>query len=257
MALSSAVLAAEPVVVTDANAAANGWQTQHSTCGTATGTQVMEQGPETAPLGSGSREFRTPSGDDFETFRLNEFNGQLIADIETLMYSTYVESDPSRTGQAPYLNLLVDWDGNGTTDDQLFWEPVYTAPIEVDEWQTWDAMNGGWWALSAGTFGPPTISLADYAAAHPGATLTEPLSGFGSVRIAVGCGGAAWTNFVGNADAFTIGVGGTTITYDFELTNEPEGEDDCKGGGWMTATDDEGDSFKNQGQCVRYANSAN
>lgn len=36
-------------------------------------------------------------------------------------------------------------------------------------------------------------------------------------------------------------------TYD-----EPTSKDECKNGGWMNLTDDEGNSFKNQGDCVSY-----
>jgi hypothetical protein len=55
-------------------------------------------------------------------------------------------------------------------------------------------------------------------------------------------------NFHGNTDAFTIN--GTT--YDFELLNAPTSEAQCKNGGWTTTTDDQGNGFKNQGDCVSY-----
>ena len=43
-------------------------------------------------------------------------------------------------------------------------------------------------------------------------------------------------------------------TYDFELTNEPANKDACKKGGWQNLTDGDGQPFKNQGECVSYAN---
>jgi hypothetical protein len=268
MTFAGMAFGASQVVVTDANAADHGWMAQHSTCGVpiSTGSQVMEEGPANPPLGNGSREFRIgPDGNSFETFRLNTFNGTLLSDLTELSYWTYVESGGSG-GQAPYLNLIVDWNNDGLMDDQLFFEPVYQTgdysgdevpdqgDIVVGDWQDWDALNGGWWALSALTFGPPLVTLETYIAAHPTAELLMPLTQLGSVRIATGCGGLAWANFVGNADAFTIGAGDISFTYNFEVTNEPENADACKRGGWRDLTDAEGEPFRNQGDCVRYAN---
>jgi hypothetical protein len=40
--------------------------------------------------------------------------------------------------------------------------------------------------------------------------------------------------------------------WDFEVTNEPGNADECKGGGWKGLTDDDGNSFRNQGQCIKF-----
>jgi hypothetical protein len=37
------------------------------------------------------------------------------------------------------------------------------------------------------------------------------------------------------------------------IVHTPETKDDCKDGGWKSLTDDAGNPFKNQGQCVTYA----
>jgi hypothetical protein len=245
------------------------WTTVHSTCSAipSTGSQVMEEGPATPPAPTGSREFRIGvNGDSFEQYRNDDLDGLPLSQLTTLTYSTYVEQFGSGD-QAPYINLLVDQDGNPatTTDqDQLFFEPVYqtgtyggaTVPnqgnVVLNTWQTWDADSGGWWALSDGTFGPPLITLQSYLAEYPNAIVRDTTSG--SIRLVAGCGGAAWANFIGNADNVTIN--GTT--YNFELAqpgpvvNEPTSKDACKNGGWQTFTDSEGKPFKNQGQCVSY-----
>ena len=261
-ALASLVLAATAtaatVVVNPANE--DGWTAQHSTCGAPpTASQAFVSGPGNPPAGKGSREFRIgPNGDSFETYRNRNYNGMLLEDLTELSYWTYVQQNNS--GQAVYLNLLVDWNNDGVTDDQLFFEPVYQngdfgfpdqSDVTVGVWQKWDAMIGGWWALSAGTFGPPLVSLEDYIAAHPGARLT--LGTVGSIRLAAGCGGAAWANFVGNADAVTIGFNGQSTTYDFELAiGPPTSKEQCKNGGWRTF--DTPRRFKNQGDCIQFVN---
>lgn len=171
-------------------------------------------------------------------------------ELTVLSYSTYAQSGGSG-GQAPYLILNIDNNNDGVFnfedgDDLLFFEPVYqngTYPV-VDpsitipnqcggnplcvtpgQWQTWDAFNGGWWSLNAGTFGPPLTTLRFYRSQNPNARIIN--SPLGGVRIATGGGAGAWDNFIGNADAFTIGVGDdpdvgpATTLYDFEPEAPP------------------------------------
>ncbi|HYH27377.1 MAG TPA: hypothetical protein VEA19_01215, partial [Actinomycetota bacterium] len=147
-------------------------------------------------------------------------------------------------------------DGNGTIDDQLFFEPVYQSgtysgdPVPdqgallIDSWQDWDAVAGGWWSLNAATFGPPLVTLASYLASHPGARLAAPPSGAGSIRIVTGFGAGAWDGFEGNVDAFT--VNGTT--YNFEAN--PTSMNSCKNNGFAAFTSPR--TFKNQGDCVKF-----
>src|SRR2546427_322509 len=92
-----------------------------------------------------------------------------------------------------------------------------TAIVTVlGTWQTWNALVGGWWNINAGFFGPPLTTISSYVAAHPGARIMNRADGAGGVRIAAGYGAGAWDNFVGNVDAFTIGVGAVVTNYDFE-----------------------------------------
>jgi hypothetical protein len=236
--LSPSVVRADEVNVSPGNL--NGWVTQQS----GTASVSFMNGPESPPCGTGSVRLAVGAdGNSAAQVRTNIYNGVLLADIETLAYSTFVEQDGSG-GQAPYIILNVDFDGNGTTDDQLFFEPVYQnglysgdpvpdqGDVEVGEWQTWNARVGGWWSLNAFTFGPPLVTLDNYIAAHPGARLTAPVSGSGSLRVVAGFGAGAWDNFIGNADCVTVGIdGGDVTTYDFEFDSDddgvPDDEDDC------------------------------
>ncbi len=54
----------------------------------------------------------------------------------------------------------------------------------------------------------------------------------------------------GSVTLSNIMVNGQTVSY----SNAPTTKDQCKNGGWKTATDLNGNSFKNQGQCVSYFN---
>jgi hypothetical protein len=226
----TAVLAAT-VNVTPLNT--NGWQTQSS--GTASVTFVT--GPGTPPLGIGSAQLAVGAdGGSAAQLRNPNYAGTLLSDITALSYSTYAQSGGSG-GQTPYIILNIDNDNNGSVDDQLFFEPVYqngtystvdpsvTIPnqcgtnpgcVTQGVWQTWDAQNGGWWALSAATFGPPLTTLAFYQQGHPNARIVNSGT-LGGVRIVAGFGAGAWDNFIGNVDSFRIAVNaGSDTTFNFE-----------------------------------------
>lgn len=241
------------------------------------GTAVaFVDGPATPPLGSGSLEFRIPAnGDLFANLRQPNYAGTRLNSLTALSYSTYVQQNVF--GQAAYLILNIDNDGDGVADDRLFFEPVYqngayplfpgdtgTVPnqcgtnpncVDLNRWQTWDALAGGWWSLNDGTFGPPLRTIPGYVAAHPNATIVNREDGLGGVRIAAGGGAGAWDNFIGNADAFTIGVNNNDKTYNFELHSAPTSAAQCKNGGWQGFNPNRAAGpFKNQGDCIQYVN---
>lgn len=247
----------------------SGWAAQSSTCGAPqTSSQSFVTGPATPPLGVGSRQFTIgPNGDSEEDYRQSGYAGTPLTSLTALSYSTLVQV-PGSGGQANYLILNVDTNGDGLTDDLLFFEPTFQngtyggdpvpnqGNVVVGSWQTWDALHGGWWSLNAGTYGPPLTTLASYAAANPGAKIINSASGLGGVRVVAGCGLGDWDNFVGNADAFTIGVNGSSTTYDFEpaapAVGPPTSKEQCKNGGWKTFNTPR--KFKNQGDCIQYVN---
>jgi hypothetical protein len=209
----------------------NGWQTQ-----AVGGASVnFENGPATPPLGTGSAELRVgANGDDFAMLRHPGYAGTRMADLTALSYYTYVDQTGSG-GQAPYLSLRVDLDGNLLTladQDTLYFEPVYQTAVSLcanpqpalalQTWQSWNALTGCWWsANSTGGADPGTgvKQLSVILAAYPNAIIrNDSPSGLGGVRLIAGGGAPDWNNFIGNVDAFSIGVSGNTTTYDFEAS---------------------------------------
>src|SRR5207244_4379570 len=166
------------------------------------------------PGGDGSYRFVVGSnGDSYETLRSHALDGGRLSALREMRYWTY-ESQFGSGGQAVYIDLLVDRNGNGTADDTLTFEPIYqtgsysgdTVPnqgnVELDRWQSWDAFHGGWWSEDAGNSGPPLITLAHYVQQHPDARVAVTSSG--SLRMAAGCGGSAWVGFIGFFDKVTV-----------------------------------------------------
>lgn len=242
-----AVGVAAAVTVTPANM--NGWTAVNDTCGAAsTGSIGFVTGPGAPPAGVGSVRFAVgANGDSYPTLRTDDYGGVRLSALTALDYWTYV-STPGASSQAPYLDIYVDWNGDNVRDDIITFEPVYNGAVSIGAWQRWNALGGQWWSNAMGG-PPPLFTLAGYIASHPDASI---LAGDQSLILATGCGGAAWPNFVGSADALTVGVGGARTTYDFEpVIGPPTSKSECKKGGWKAFNNP---TFKNQGQCVAYAN---
>lgn len=205
-------------------------QMQHAHCvgGTSTSSQQFVTGPGTPPLGTGSLRFTTGSdGDSFETVRYPGLDTVRIDSLTALSYSTYVTNFTD--SQAPYILLNIDFNGDTTIDDQLFFEPLYQtaaffpsnpqAQIVEGQWQTWDALSGGWWSLNntcGAGIAANVKSLAQYLSCQPNARIINATGGLGGFRIATGCGGSAWANFDGNIDNVSIVVNGTETSFDFD-----------------------------------------
>lgn len=198
-------------------------------------------GAATPPIGSGSfkQEVGT-NGNDATRLRTFAYDGILLSDIESLGYSTFVETTG---GQATYLQLRIDHDNDGDMDDALFFEPVYQTGgygmlgyspgavpdqctgivncVDQNTWQTWNALTGGWWSNNDSAGGPPLTTLENYATQYPGARLiNNPGTDGPALRLQSGFGAGAWDNFRGNVDNFIIGVQSGfnihTETFNFE-----------------------------------------
>jgi hypothetical protein len=218
----TAPAAAATITVSPSNL--NGWQQVNS--GTSSGQ--FESGPATPPLGTGSYELNVGAdGNGAAQLRSTNQHLQRLDELTALGYSTYTDQDGSG-GQSPYILLNVDYNNDLVRDDFLFFEPVYQdatffpsnpQPSLVDNlWQTWDALNGGWWSANntAGA-GPGTNvkSLSAILAVEPNARILDT-GGLGGFRLVAGFGAGAWDNYIGNADNVTVGVNGVSTTYDFE-----------------------------------------
>lgn len=182
-------------------------------------------GPGSPPLGTGSFQFNIPAdGDQYGIIRDTvDYAGVSLSSLTSLSYSTYQQQYID--GQAIYLSLSLS---NG---DRLYFEPVYqtgtyggtSVPDQcsgvpgcagLNQWQTWNALAGGWWSLDGfggSNGGPPNFTLADYAASSANAGVT-----IDAVRLIAGGGAGAWDNFIGNVDNLTVGVNSSNTTFDFE-----------------------------------------
>jgi len=218
------------------------------------GNGAFRTGPGAPPSGVGSFELVTPTGNDKATLFNFDHVGTELADINKIGYATYRTSGAS-PNQVPAINIQVDINGadpGGFTT--LVFEPVYNTgqgAIQDGVWQTWDAYQGGqaiWWSSNPIPSAPNRdtfVSWNTIVAANPNAVI---IGGFG---VNQGSGNPALT---AAADILSIGSNGDCITYDFEPFRVAATKDDCKNGGYNNVKDAQGNSFKNQGQCIQYVN---
>ena len=217
------------IVVRETNL--HGWVRQVSS----TATTAFVVGPGTPPLGEGSGELAVGSdGNSGAQFRQTGFNGTLLSDLTRLRYSSYTSNDgtaPMTGDQSIYIILNVDLDGDGDfdgSDTLLFFEPEYqhgytgVVPDQGDNvlntWQTWDALNGGWWSTTGAAGANPGADvkpLSTIIAAFPNARIHNHAT-TGSLRLVAGFGAGAWDNYVGNVDDVNVGVSNVNTQYDFE-----------------------------------------
>lgn len=199
--------------------------------------------------GVGSLQLSTPTGAD-KVYAFNyDHLGTPLTSITDIAYSTYRVAGSAQ--QVAALNIEVDYNGpaaGGFTT--LVFEPVYNTSqgaVINGTWQRWAAAGSGRWWSTKNIPGVCAFTCyatwSDIVAANPGATI---LGGFG---INQGSGNPGLTTKV---DALTLGVSGSSVTYDFEPYRVATTTDECKDGGWTLLRAADGRAFKNQGDCVSY-----
>jgi hypothetical protein len=202
-----------------------------------TGSSAFVAGPATPPLGVGSFQMSTGSGDGpnlgGKVYEGNaDYDGTRLDAIKALSYSTYVESTSGLPGSAvlaPTITLQVSVDGNASRDSALVFEPVYNTDqgtVTPGTWQTWDALHGKWWFTKQSApqtaYGPSDyVTFAQILTTYPNIQIVNWYArpdGAGVASVAGTSSGGAWKDFVGDVDGLTIQVDCAKTTYDFEPT---------------------------------------
>jgi hypothetical protein len=232
----------------------NNWVFYYRILLTSTGAFVT--GPGTPPLGVGSFEMATPTNFDKGTLFNYDHANTLLADITAISYATYRQAASTPSVALPSINIQVDKNGGAFLPEDfltLVYEPyVNGASISTGVWQTWNTIPGIWWAsrpftrpdLSVCLRQSCTFTWSQFVSWFPDATI---VGGFGVNQ------GSFNGGLIAATDALTIAHNGNTWIYNFEPFRSPSSKDDCKNGGWQEMKRADGSSFKNQGDCIKYA----
>ena len=194
-----------------------------NTVGAQTGSYAT--GPATAPLGTGSAQFSLTANNQGMALGTLSYAGTPLRNLTNLSYSSYQTGTP----QAAALQFDINYhSGDADYAGRLIYEPYLTETVTPNTWQSWDALNGKWWASRTGTPGSggpcaqgSPCTWAQVMTNWPDATIR------GTLLFKAGSG---WTSFSGAVDALSVGVDDglgniSDTTFDFEPT--PQCTTDC------------------------------
>lgn len=224
----------------------------YTRAGTPPTAAAFREGPNPAPLGTGSLELTTSNGAE-KVFAFNyDHVGTELSYVDDISYNTYRSTGSAQ--QVAALNVVIDFNGPAVAGgfSTLVFEPVYNTDqgaVVSGEWQDWIASGSGvWWStrpINGQCAGATSIcdkTWSEIVANNPDATVME------GVGINQGSGNPGLKTAV---DAFTF----NNVKYDFEFSEKVTSKDQCKENGWMNVFARDGRAFKNQGACVSYVSS--
>lgn len=238
---AGAVESSATVVVTPSNT--QGW----STADTRPGGDVNFIEDESSPFGTGALQLTTDATTTAKAQYMHAANTPL-SEVTELSYSTKQVSGPAHA--AASYQLVVDLNGTATTGGftTFVYEPYQNGTVVPSDWQEWNVADGQFWSsrsfdgagacdVTAGGGGAPFYTLSDLQADCPDAVVI----GFG---VNIGSNNPGY-------DVEADGVNFNGTTYDFEVSQSAaEAKEACKNGGYQVLVDANGNSYKNQGQCV-------
>jgi hypothetical protein len=247
---------AQQIIVTPANAAAEGWSTSDTRPGGSVNYVVDSSAPGNPHVGA--LQLLTDATTTAKAQYMHGANTP-IASVNELSYSTKQNSASFIGGDASY-QLPVCLGGtvapspsnpSGCIGFTTFvFEPYENGTVIPGAWQSWDVAAGQMWSsrsysagsctIVAGGGGPPYYNLAGLKAACPAAVVV----GFG---VNIGSNNPSY-----NVEADLVSFNNTS--YNFEPYVVANNKDQCKGNGWQLFTRANGSTFKNQGDCIQYTN---
>ncbi|MEM9336485.1 MAG: DUF642 domain-containing protein [Patescibacteria group bacterium] len=183
--------------------------------------------PDTQKIGEGNVLLTLPEAGDQYGIATNNFAGTRLDALTMLMYSTYKIAEDNVTNIALAFNFDENLDDDVETwQGRLIFEPYHSNPSSdteaLNEWKTWDALAGKWWASSGSALGgactqgsPCTAAEVLTIAPHAGIQVGE----LGQFFLK---GGSSNAGLESHVDELVIGVLADNVihktTYDFEPT---------------------------------------
>jgi hypothetical protein len=231
----------------------HGW----TTADTRTGGSVSFVVDMMAPEGVGALKLTTDASMTAKAQYMHDASTAL-ADITELGYWT-LQNVGSPPVADPSYQLVTCLNGavsgpmpvcNGFTT--LVFEPYQGGQGAVipGTWQEWDVDMGLFWSTRTVTCsngvvlgssgGPAIYTLSAIKVACPNAVVVQYGVNIGT------------NNPLYNVETDLFDFNGTI--YDFEPFQVVRNKDECKDGGWRSVTREDGTTFRNQGDCVSYAN---
>ncbi len=173
--------------------------------------------------------------------------GMTFADLTTLSTDYRLEADDMCGGGSPRFQVAVV-------------EPEYGDVLNIFVYfgtpPNYNDCPAGAWVNTGNLLGILPVDTSQL----PGGTFYDPYASallkYGDYTVVavqvVADGGWAATDGEQTVDVDNTLINETLFTYEASPSPVPTNKDQCKQGGWQTLADDEGNSFKNQGDCVSF-----
>lgn len=165
--------------------------------------------------------FNIPTGNTGAAISQTGYTDTKLSTLTSVKFDTYVDSGNTII---PWLELLVDTNGDQTLDAVLHWRAADNGAVVPGTWQTWQALASSNWrimppsAKDANNIAPGSgtlTTLSDYVAAHPTARIIYD-GGPGGIRFVGGKDGTVWNGLVMYLDNVVVTAGGTIEVYTFD-----------------------------------------
>jgi hypothetical protein len=210
-------------------------------------------GPDDTDGGNGSFEFGPIAGVnaakielqppenlfDVTTFDSLAFEYQILAPVGIGTSSDYV-----------YVSVYVDSAANGLG---FFGSAVGSTGFYDCRYTFVASSNAAGWNSMSFT-GSTTPSASFFRHASCATTLGGNTGLLEFFRINGGDSSGNDNGMTAAYDLVEVSIGGSAKLYDFEPYLVATNKDQCKKNGWQSVYRDDGSSFKNQGDCIQYAN---
>lgn len=206
----------------------------------------FEFNTDAASIGIGSLYVLPIGANAADKFIGENFLNAPIADVDTISYDFQIGSGGDATdAEQFYMNVYANF---GVSDDTKFYDCRYDIV----------PTTGSTTGFTTVTFDPTQSYLVTTRSSSPfpcpsspaAMDLLSPGSNIRAFSLNVGDTSANDVGLDGYLDNVVVNLNGDATTYDFEPYVVATDKEQCKKGGWMTLVDSEGNSFKNQGQCV-------
>ena len=195
---------------------------------------------EATDLGGGSYTLVSDASPGYGGIDYNTPSSFNFSDINYLGTEQTPEADDTCVGGSPRFQLNVDTDGDGESDGNVFVHTQFVpggCPGDTGDLTGTNGEIAGTYDL--GQIGGSSYTTYSDASAYFAANPTYRIVG---IQLVVDSG---W--------AFSDGEQTITVTPMVDVTlQQPGTTGACKNGGWQTLVDDNGNTFKNQGQCVAF-----
>ena len=175
-------------------------------------------------------------------------DGTTFADLDALSTDFLVESDDACAGGSPRFSVAADTNNDGTSDGNIF--------VYLGNEPNFDCASGVWISSGDQLTSGQTVDTSQL-----GGTFyhdyDDAVADFGTadvLGVSLVVDGYWNATATGGDNEQTVLVDNTTVDdtlYTYHLTQD-EAKNQCKNGGWQSMTTEEGDSFRNQGDCVSY-----